>query len=123
VEFLGWRQDVPALLASAGIHCCPSRPEMGEGLPLVCVEAKRAGLPSVAFPVGPFPELIAHREDGWVCNEVSAAALATGIEYFLVDPARLERAGRSARSSADRFSREVFEASWWTVLVPQSERS
>jgi glycosyltransferase involved in cell wall biosynthesis len=123
VEFLGWREDVPALLASAGIHCCPSRPEMGEGLPLVCVEAKRAGLPSVAFPIGPFPELIAHREDGWVCNEISAAALAEGIEYFLADPTRLERAGRAARTSADRFSREAFAATWWNVFVPPSENS
>jgi glycosyltransferase involved in cell wall biosynthesis len=113
VEFLGWREDVPVLLARAGIHCCPS---LAEGLPLICLEAKCAGLPSVAFPIGPFPEIITHREDGWVCSEVSAAALAEGIEYFLTDPARLERAGRAARVSADRFSRERFADAWWDIF-------
>ncbi len=117
VQFLGWREDVPALLGAGGIHCCPSRPEMLEGLPLVCLEAKRAGVPSVVFPIGPFPEIVSHAEDGWICREVSAAALAEGIEYFLADPARLERASRMARASADRFSRERFADAWWTAFT------
>jgi glycosyltransferase involved in cell wall biosynthesis len=117
VEFLGWREDVPTILAGAGVHCCPSRPEMLEGLPLVCLEAKHAGLPSVAFGVGPFSEIISHQVDGWICREVSAAALAEGLEYFLADPARQERAGHAARASAEGFSRERFADAWWGAFT------
>jgi glycosyltransferase involved in cell wall biosynthesis len=116
VEFLGWREDVPAVLAGAAIHCCPSRPEMREGLPLVCLEAKQAGLPSVALPVGPFPEIISHGVDGWICSGVSAEALADGLEHFLADPERARRAGAAARLSAARFTREQFAEAWWDVL-------
>jgi glycosyltransferase involved in cell wall biosynthesis len=123
VQFLGWREDVPALLLSAGIHCCPSRPEMLEGLPLICLEAKLAGLPSVAFRVGPFPEIIQHGKDGWLCEEVSAAALANGLEYFLADPARRECGGRAARASMERFSRERFADAWWSVFTAGHTRT
>jgi glycosyltransferase involved in cell wall biosynthesis len=116
VEFLGWREDVPALLAGAAIHCCPSRPEMREGLPLVCLEAKQAGLPSVVLPVGPFPEIISHAVDGWICSEAGVQALADGLEYFLSDPERTGRAGAAAKASADRFSRERFADAWWDVF-------
>ena len=116
VRFLGWRDDVPALLERAGVHCCPSRPEMREGLPLVCLEAKLHGLPSVVFPVGPFPEIVSHGLDGWICRDVSAAALAEGLEYFLADPERRERAGHAARASAGRFDPHRFATAWWDTF-------
>ncbi|MFQ5668738.1 MAG: glycosyltransferase family 4 protein, partial [Candidatus Binatia bacterium] len=116
VRFLGWREDVPALLAAAGIHCCPSRPEMREGLPLVTLEAKQAGIPSVAFPVGPFPELIEHGKDGWICADLTATALAEGLEYFLSDGERRAQAGKAAYSSMSRFQRSPFAEKWWELL-------
>jgi glycosyltransferase involved in cell wall biosynthesis len=123
VEFLGWREDVPTLLAGASVHCCPSRPEMREGLPLVCLEAKLAGLPSVAFPGGPFAEIIEHGVDGWICRDVNAAALADGLEYFLADPARLERGRGAARASAARFGRARFADAWWRTVRPTEPAS
>ncbi|MBL8190072.1 MAG: glycosyltransferase family 4 protein [Acidobacteria bacterium] len=121
VRFLGWREDVPALLAQAGVHCCPSIPELREGFGLVNIEAKQAGIPSVVFPTGALPELIAHRVDGWVCSEVTAAALAEGIEYFLSDSARREQAGQLARHSVERFSPERFADGWWAIFKPVKE--
>jgi glycosyltransferase involved in cell wall biosynthesis len=116
VRFLGWRDDVPALIAAAAVHCCPSRPEMLEGFPLVTLEAKYAGIPSVAFPVGPFPELIEHGKDGFICADISAQALAEGLAYFLTDPCRQAQAGQAARASAERFTRPRFAEAWWTLL-------
>jgi len=116
VAFLGWREDVPELLAQAGIHCCPSIPELREGFGLVNIEAKQAGIPSVVFPTGALPELIAHKVDGWVCTEVSAEALAEGLEYFLADSARREQAGRLAFQSVERFSQKQFAGGWWAVF-------
>lgn len=123
VRFLGWRDDIPALLAAASIHCCPSRPEIREGFGLVTLEAKEAGLPSVVLPSGALPELVTHLEDGWVCREVSASALAEGLEYFLTDDKRREEAGRAARRSAERFSRKQFAESWLAMFLEPGEMS
>lgn len=112
VHFLGEREDVPLLLARAGIHCCPSMPEQQEALGLVNLEAKQAGTPSVVFPTGALPELIQHGRDGWVCRDCTATALAEGLEYFLTDPARCREAGEQARRSAERFNREAFTREW-----------
>jgi glycosyltransferase involved in cell wall biosynthesis len=117
VNFLGYREDVHALLAQAGIHCCPSQPEQREGFGVVVLEAKMAGIPSVVTPTGALPELIRHGEDGWICTDSSALALAEGIEKFLLDPAVAREAGEAASASLERFGRERFEDQWWEVFA------
>jgi glycosyltransferase involved in cell wall biosynthesis len=117
VRFLGAREDVPALLSRAAVHCCPSRPEIREGFGLVTLEAKEAGIPSVVCPSGALPELVEHGVDGWICSEATPGAIAEGIELFMKDPDRRERAGRAARRSAARFSRDAFARRWWSELT------
>lgn len=112
VRFLGWRDDVPALMAAAAVHCCPSLPEIREAFGVVNLEAKQAGIPSVAFRAGALPELIRHGVDGWICNAVTVEALAEGLDYFLADPQRRAAAGQAARESLARFGREEFDAAW-----------
>jgi glycosyltransferase involved in cell wall biosynthesis len=119
VRFLGYREDVPSLLADAGLHCCPSRPELREGFGVVILEAKEAGIPSVVFRTGALAELIEHRHDGWICPKVSAEALAEGLRYFLRDEERMARAGRAAHASLVRFSREQFADGWWGIFGGQ----
>jgi len=116
VRFLGYRDDVPALLEQAGIHCCPSTPAIREGFGIVVIEAKRAGIPSVVFRSGNLPDLIRHREDGWICDDDTPAALVEGIEYFL-DPRHLRLAMAAAGASSRGFSRERFEQSWNAVFA------
>ncbi len=115
VRFLGLRDDVPQLMAGAAIHCCPSRKEIREGFGIVVIEAKQAGIPSVVTPSGALPELVRHGDNGWICSEDSAAALAEGIDYFL-DGDRLRRAMASARASAGEYGRGRFEDAWRTVF-------
>jgi glycosyltransferase involved in cell wall biosynthesis len=112
VRFLGIREDVPALLASAGMHCCPSQPQQREAFGVVNVEAKIAGIPSVVTPTGALRELIDHLHDGFVCTDATAEALAEGLEYFLSSRDRLERASRNAAASQGRFSRDRFVEGW-----------
>jgi glycosyltransferase involved in cell wall biosynthesis len=116
VRLLGAREDVPALLAAASVHCFPSSIEIREGFGIVAVEAKAAGIPSVVTPTGALPELIAHEDDGYVCRDDSAAALADGLEFFLRSPERLAAAGRRAQASARRFTRERIAAEWLEVF-------
>src|SRR6185503_10388122 len=104
VHLLGYREDVPALLARASVHCCPSRPEHREGFGLVVLEAKLSGLPSVVTPSGNLPEMIDHRRDGWACSRADPAALAEGLEFFLTRPETVASAGRAALASAERYN-------------------
>lgn len=117
VRFLGFRDDVPGLMASAAIHCIPSRPEMYEGLPIVVVEAKQAGIPSVAFDHGPFPELIEHTKTGWLCARQDAESLADGLDYYLRAPELLQQAERTIRASASRFGRDQFNQGWTNAFA------
>src|SRR4029453_9603256 len=98
VRFLGLREDVPMLMATALVHCLPSRLEQKEGFTVTTLEAKHAGLPSVVTACGALPEMVRHTVDGWVCAEVTASAIAEGLGYFLSDPERARRAGEEARA-------------------------
>ena len=119
VRFLGWQDDVPALMAAAAVHACPSLPEIREAFGVVNLEAKQAGIPSVVFCSGALPELIRHGVDGWICDAVTAEALAEGLAFFLEDPERRVRAGQAARESLARFGRDEFDAAWWRLFQPE----
>lgn len=118
VTFLGWCDDVRRLMSTADVHCAPSRPELREGFGLVNLEAKQAGVPSVVFKSGAFPEVVTHQRDGWVCSDVSADGLAEGLAYFLTDASKRASAGAAARESLVRFDLGSFTESWWNVVSP-----
>ncbi|MBW8866725.1 MAG: glycosyltransferase family 4 protein [Acidobacteria bacterium] len=117
VCFLGLRDDVPSLLARSSLHCCPSRLEHREGFGVVVLEAKLAGIPSVVTRSGNLPDMIAHRQDGWICDEPVADAVADGVEFFLRRPEQLAAAGQAARRSAENYSEERFTAAWAAVFA------
>ena len=100
VRFLGWRGDVPALLAAADFLVCPSR---HEPLGNVVIEAWAAGVPVVAAAsVGP-RELIADGSNGILVPIDDARSLAAAMARLAADPAlraRLARAGRAAYEAA-----------------------
>ena len=118
VDFLGWREDVPAILAARRRPLLPVAPGDARGAS-ARVPGGQGGRASLRWSSrrGPFPEIIGHRVDGWICREASAEALAEGVEYFIADPARRERAGQAARASATRFSREQFAEAWWRAFT------
>ena len=98
VRFLGWRADVPALLAAADVVVVPS---LWEGQPLIVQEALRAGRPVVASRAGGIPDLTG--EDGALLVPAGdAAALAGAVRSVLDDrglAARL-RAAATQRGAA-----------------------
>lgn len=116
VRFLGHRADVSNLLAAASLHVAPSSVEMREGCPNVVLESKAAGLPTVAFCVGPYPELITDGETGWLCRSLDAAALADVIAEALRDRGRLRQTGEAARGSLPNFGWDRFAAEWSAVF-------
>lgn len=120
VRFLGYVNDVPALLALADVHAAPSVWE--EPLGNVAVEAKRAGVPSVVFPSGGLPELVVEQgRDGLVCAAKTADALEAGLRHYLdATDAALVASKEAAKSSLARLgiTREAFTEAWLDVYWP-----
>ena len=73
VSFLGWREDVPELLANADLLVCPS---LHEPLGNVVIEAWSAGLPVVATASDGPAALIEDESVGFWCRfRISRAAV------------------------------------------------
>ena len=99
VEFLGHREDVPAILAAADAFVLPSR---SEAFPNGAMEAMAAGLPVVASAVGGLLDLVDHGRTGLLVPPDDAEALAAALRCLLDDPARAIEMGRAAREEVRR---------------------
>jgi L-malate glycosyltransferase len=82
VRFLGFRDDVPDLLAASDLFLLPS---LTEGLPLSLLEAMSHGLPSIATPVGGIPELLTPGRHGILVPAKDTAALADALRSLSGD--------------------------------------
>ena len=108
VRFLGWRDDVPALMAAADVVVVPS---LWEGQPLIVQEALRAGRPLVASRAGGIPDLTG--EDGaLLVPPGDAVALAGAVRSVFDDRGMADRLRTAAtqRSAALPTSRDAVDA-------------
>ncbi|MDH2880432.1 glycosyltransferase [Bacillus cytotoxicus] len=77
VQFLGHRQDVKQLFASAHINLLTSH---SEGFPLVLLEAANQRVPSIVTRAGEIEPLIVDDTYGWVVPVGDGKALANALE-------------------------------------------
>jgi len=95
VSFLGYRDDVPQLLAEAE---CALLASDYEGGPLAVVEALAAGVPVVATDAGGVGELVG---SAGAVTGPDASALAAALTDVLVDPGRAASLGAAGRREAE----------------------
>lgn len=76
-------------------------PSLSENLPNTIMEAMACGTPCVGFNVGGIPEMIDHKENGFVAEYKSAVSLAEGIRY-VTDSANAQRLSEAAREKVMR---------------------
>jgi len=113
VVFTGEIEDVLGLLSESDLHVLFSTEE---AFGLVVLEAKSQGVPSVVSPGGALPELVEHKEDGFICRDLTSEALREGIDYFLSDRTLRRRAGDAALSSIRKFERKDIGKQWAEAL-------
>jgi glycosyltransferase involved in cell wall biosynthesis len=94
---LGYREDVPALLAAADIFVLPSH---FEGLPMSVIEAMLTGLPVVATDIRGPREQVVEGETGLLVAPMQAAPLAAALRRLVDDPAARARMGAAGRVRA-----------------------
>jgi glycosyltransferase involved in cell wall biosynthesis len=102
VRWLGYRDDIPAVMRSLDLLVLPS---LVEGAPNVVLEAMAASLPVVATAASGTPELVADGETGWLVPPGDSHHLAAALVDALSEPERLRRAGMAGRARAERSHR------------------
>lgn len=118
VHFLGFRSDVPALLASidGAIHCST----VAEPFGLVILEAQLSGKPVVATAAGGALEIVHPPEDGWLTPPGDVDALAEVLRTWSSNPDEAAAIGLRARASATaRFEARALSRHFLSIL--QSE--
>jgi glycosyltransferase involved in cell wall biosynthesis len=95
VKFLGWVDDIPALLSKADIFVLPSS---HEGFPRSILEANAMGVPAVATSAGGTAELIVDGKTGFVVAIGDVDALAERIRTLCVDTTLREAFGTAAKN-------------------------
>lgn len=95
VEFLGFAEDVPTVLAGADLFCLPSR--HSEGAPTAILEAQAVGLPVVVFRAGGAAELVDDGVNGYVIDAGRDEVFVERLCTLLEDRALAARMGEAGR--------------------------
>jgi glycosyltransferase involved in cell wall biosynthesis len=99
-KLLGWRRDIPEILAATDIFCLTS---LWEGLPRVVPQAMALGIPIVATGVDGTPEAVIHNTNGFIIKPRDTKAMAKRIIYLLDHSAKAKVMGRQGKKMVDRF--------------------
>lgn len=105
IHYFGHLQDdisLKVLYSAADAMVIPSRQD---NLPNTGLEALACGIPIVAFNTGGLPDIIDHKETGWLAKPFDVKDFASGLEWILADEMRNRALGERARVVAvDRFA-------------------
>ena len=93
VRFLGYRDDVPAILKALDVFVMSSKEE---GLGTSVLDAMAAGIPVVATAGGGIPEMVIHEETGILVPVGDSAGLAAGVLRVVEDRTLAEEVTRGA---------------------------
>jgi glycosyltransferase involved in cell wall biosynthesis len=96
--FLGYRDDVPRLMAAANVVVLPSA---YEGLPNVVLEAMRLCKPVVATAAPGTTEAVVDRETGLLVPVGNVMLLARAIRDVVRDPILAKRLGEAGQARVD----------------------
>jgi glycosyltransferase involved in cell wall biosynthesis len=94
---LGYRHDIPAILAASDVFCLPSH---FEGLPMSIIEAMLTGLPVVATDIRGPREQVRHGETGLLVPPMQDAPLAAALSQLAGDAGLRARMGAAGRAMA-----------------------
>jgi len=96
-HFLGWQTDDSQLAQLYSAVDAFALPSLQENLPYTVMEAMACGTPCVAFCQGGVPDLIDHRNNGYLARAFDPKDFGHGLRYILTDPAQRREMGALAR--------------------------
>lgn len=103
VQMLGYRSDIPNLLAASDFLVLPS---YREGTPRVISEALASGTPVVSTRIAGIPEQVTDGKTGLLYDPGDVQALEDAISNLLDDHELRQEMATRCETSVDKFSRE-----------------
>ena len=123
VRFLGYQENIPALMKRFDLLAVPS---LQEPFGFVLIEAGAAGTPVVASRVGGIPEIVSDGENGILCDPAAPEQLSEAICRLLSDKALRETYGRSLKAQVrEKFSKQAVMKHWneqWKMTFGEARR-
>jgi len=101
VFLIGFRDDIPSVLAASDVLVLPS---FREGTPRVITEAMASKLPVIATDIAGIPEQVKDGENGYLIPTDDSETLANRLERLLADVELRERMGARGLERVERFS-------------------
>ncbi len=93
------------LYNSADVFVCPS---LEDNLPNTVIESLSSGTPVVGFNIGGIPDMISHKENGYLAKYKDAKDLANGIKWCIEDEDRNKELSLNARKKSEKeYSLEI----------------
>jgi glycosyltransferase involved in cell wall biosynthesis len=99
IHMIGFRRDIPGILADLDALCMPSR---SEGLPYTILEAARQGVPIVASSATGLAAVLENGTTALLAPPGNADLLASAIETVVLDADLRLRLGRAGRDMVER---------------------
>ena len=112
---LGYVSDVSQIVALYNVVDVFVTSSLEENLPNTIMEAMACGVPCVGFHIGGIPEMIDHKEHGYIAAYKDADDLAAGIDWVL-NKADREVLSRNARRKAEENYSEAVVAKQYIDL-------
>jgi glycosyltransferase involved in cell wall biosynthesis len=108
VTFVGHVEIVPDYLRASDLFVLCSE---SEGFGLSLIEAMAVGLPCISTAVGAAPEVIRHRQSGWLVPVNDAQALAQALDDALANREQWSQLGAAGRRAVvERFDLDAIAA-------------
>ncbi|MEZ0186526.1 MAG: glycosyltransferase [Candidatus Reddybacter sp.] len=99
-HLLGFRNDVPNILASGTVHVSTS---LREVMPINILEAMGIGKPVIATRCGGPEEVIIDNQTGLIVNVGDYNAVASAVLYLLDNPAKATAMGRAGKERVRKY--------------------
>jgi len=99
IEWWGFREDMPEVVAQSHIVCLPSYYQ--EGLPTILIEGAAVGRPLVTTDHTGCREAVREGENGFLVPPRDPQALALALEKLISDPVLRARFGERSRMFAE----------------------
>ncbi|WP_161597208.1 glycosyltransferase family 4 protein [Dyadobacter flavalbus] len=112
ILFLGPIGNTEDFFTKTDVIITPSLKE--EPLGNVIVEAKSCATPSIIFNSGGMPELIKHKQNGFICQESTKEGLVEAIEYYIENPDAVKIQSSNALNSINelKINYQDFKNNW-----------
>ena len=98
IQVLGWRQDVPAILAASDLLLLTSD---NEAVALTLIEATQAGIPVVTTAAGSVRDVAVDGENGFVTN-FDSQELASAVIKLADSPELREKFGQAGKERSQK---------------------